>query len=164
MNYDIPVKTPKATLCTYTHYQHTSTAFWCVLCYYTAWAPRGAKSRPSPLPWKIREKFCLPYWGLFCYFVSLWGAFLLIFTPWWKPFLSFPPPPPPTKISAGAHVTRSLLKYSDLNITEFCRKSYFPLNIGFEWLWRKTTFLCVLLLQNPFILLGKFLVTIDTKK
>ena len=41
------------------------------------------------------------YGGLFATFFSFWGAFSLLFTSWWGPFLGLPPPP--TKISAGAH-------------------------------------------------------------
>ena len=86
-----------------------------------AWAPAGGgggKSRPSPPP---LEKILGLYWGPFCYFFFIWGpfcyfffiwgpfwhvflifgAFWLLFTSWCRPFLGLPPPP--TKISAGAH-------------------------------------------------------------
>ena len=80
----------------------------------------GGKSRPSP-PLKNKFKNFLgyitvlfatfsSYGGLFATFFSFWGpfhhvgAFSLLFTSWWRPFFGLAPPPPrPTKISAGAH-------------------------------------------------------------
>ena len=85
-----------------------------------AWAPaEGVGSRVGRRhPLRKQEVFCL-YWGLFCYFFLHMGAFLLrfshfgglhhvgvfllLFTSWWRPFFWACPPPPPTKISAGAH-------------------------------------------------------------
>ena len=86
-----------------------------------AWAPAGGggggNSRPSPPPSKIGNNFWgyigglfatfSSYGGLSATFFSFWGpfhhvgAFSLLFTSWWRPFLGLPPPP--TKISAGAH-------------------------------------------------------------
>ena len=78
------------------------------------WAPAGGggagKSRPSPPPgktgsfWLYLEPFCSFFfiWGPFCYVLLIMGglfhhvgAFLLLFTPWWVPFLCLPPPLPP---------------------------------------------------------------------
>ena len=70
-------------------------------------AGRGGKSRPSPPPPFEKRKFFGYIVGLFATFFSFWrpfhhvGTFLLLFTSWWRPFLGLPPPP--TKISAGAH-------------------------------------------------------------
>ena len=75
-----------------------------------AWAPArgGGKSKPSPPPLRLDKKkeVLWLYWRPFCYFFSFWrlfhhvGAFLLLFTSWWGPFLGLAPP---TKISAGTH-------------------------------------------------------------
>ena len=77
----------------------------------------GGKSRPSPPPHPskkiggyIGSLFATfsSYGGLFATFFSFWGpfhhvgAFSLLFTSWWRPFLGLPPPRP-TYIFAGAH-------------------------------------------------------------
>ena len=81
----------------------------------------GGKCRPSP-PSPPQKKFFgyigglfatffhmgalatfFSFWGLFTICMCM-GAFLLLFTLWWIAFLCLPPPPPPlTKIFAGAH-------------------------------------------------------------
>ena len=79
-----------------------------------SWAPAGERGRvgrrPSPLEksfWAILGAFLLlflhmgPYGGLFATFFLFLGGFLLLVTSWWGTFLGLPPPP--TKISAGAH-------------------------------------------------------------
>ena len=86
-------------------------------------ARRGAgKSRPSPpSPPSKKIIFFVLYWGPFCYFFLYGGLFATFFS-FWGPFhhacgclfATFyfmveaffglaPPPPPHTKISAGAH-------------------------------------------------------------
>ena len=79
-----------------------------------AWAPARVGRRPPPL---LEKKFGL-YWGPFCYFFFIWGPFCYVFLIFgglftmWGPFCYFllhggglflGLPPPPTKISAGAH-------------------------------------------------------------
>ena len=87
-----------------------------------AWALTGGGARvgrrPPPPPPKIKIKFFglnigglfatfSSYGVLFATFFSFWGpfhhvgAFSLLFTSWWRPFLGLAPPP--TKISACAH-------------------------------------------------------------
>ena len=80
---------------------------------------RGGKSRPSPPPGDtIKKNFAisgafllliLHIWGPLCYVFLIFGdlftmgGLFAIFTSWWGPFFGVCPPPPPTKISAGAH-------------------------------------------------------------
>ena len=80
-----------------------------------AWAPAGGgKSRPTPPPpppqifffFAILGAFLLLFliWGPFCYVFLILGAFCLLFISWCRLFFGLArPPPPPTKISAGAH-------------------------------------------------------------
>ena len=72
---------------------------------------RVGRRHPPPPPqkykkyfWAILGAFLLLFfiWGPFCYVFLILGAFSLLFTSWWRPYLGLPPPPP-TKISAGAH-------------------------------------------------------------
>ena len=73
------------------------------------WAPAGGGARVGrrPLPPSKKRKFFGYIGGLYATFFSFWGpshhvgAFLLLFTSWWKPFFGLARPP--TKISAGAH-------------------------------------------------------------
>ena len=80
-------------------------------------ARRVSRRPPPPPPLKNKKKFLgyiggpfatfSSYGSLFATFFSFCGpfhhvgAFLLFFTSWWRPFLGLPPPP--TKISTGAH-------------------------------------------------------------
>ena len=67
----------------------------------------GGKSRPSPPPSKkifggYIGGLCFFFiWEPFCYVFLILGAFWLLFISWCRPFFGLPPPP--TKISAGAH-------------------------------------------------------------
>ena len=73
---------------------------------------QGYAVATPPPPQKKRKKFFgyiggffatfSSYGGLFATFFSFLGAFLLLFTSWWGTFFGLAPPPP-TKISAGAH-------------------------------------------------------------
>ena len=63
----------------------------------------------------MKKKIFLPLWGPFCYVFLIMGGFMVGFV--------FGLAPLPTKISADAHVTRSVLKYTDLNITELLPKT-----------------------------------------
>ena len=82
-------------------------------------ARRGGASVGRRPPPPLKKKVFWLYLGPFCYFFSYGGlgyvflilgpfhymhvgAFLLLFTLWWKAFLCLPPPPL-TKIFAGAH-------------------------------------------------------------
>ena len=81
-----------------------------------AWTPAGeGKSRPSPPPppqKKIKKSFLTILGAFLLHFLHM-GAVLLRFSHFWGPFCYFLlhsgglflglPPPPPTKISAGAH-------------------------------------------------------------
>ena len=77
----------------------------------------GARVGRRPPPgksgsfWLYWEPFCSFFfiWGPFCYVFLIMGglfhhvgAFLLLFTPWWVPFLCLPPPPR-TKISTSTY-------------------------------------------------------------
>ena len=76
-------------------------------------ARRGGECRPASPPLEKRSFFAilgaflllfLHIWGPFCFvFLIFGGLFTMggLFTSWWGPFLDLPPPP--TKISAGAH-------------------------------------------------------------
>ena len=76
-----------------------------------AWAPAGGARVGHRHPPPPRKKFFGLYWVPFCYFFFIWGpfcyvflifgAFWLLFISWCRPFFGLPPPP--TKISAGAH-------------------------------------------------------------
>ena len=85
-----------------------------------AWALAGGArvGRRPPTPHsKIKKYIFGLYWGPFYYFFFIWGPFLLHFSHFgglftmWGPFRYFLlhgggffwAPPPPTKISAGAH-------------------------------------------------------------
>ena len=70
-------------------------------------------AHPSPIWKKV-----FPYFVAFCYLFSMLGPFSNVFYLWRRPFATFSPcgrplwgdflglPPPPTKISAGAHEYR----------------------------------------------------------
>ena len=65
---------------------------------------RGARVGHRPFFWLYWGPFCYFFfiWGPFCYVFLILGAFWLLVISWRRLFLGLPPPPP-TKISAGAH-------------------------------------------------------------
>ena len=76
-----------------------------------AWAPARVGRRPPPLPLENKKSFGALLGAFLLLFLHM-GAYLLRFSHFWGPFYYFllhgggfflGLPPPPTKISAGAH-------------------------------------------------------------